>query len=132
MAKIKSKGTVFQVSVSSLLTAVAQLTDISFSGAEVETFDCTTLSTTDAGKEYSQTGYSEPGELSIGGFFDPSLHGTITSNITTPAEVDCAVVFADSTTWTFKSAGMSLDFTVAMSDGVKFTSTLTLTELPGW
>jgi len=132
MAKIKSKGTVFQLGVGGVYAAMAQLTDISFSGAEVETFDCTTLSTTDAGKEYSQTGYSEPGEISIGGFFDPAVHGDITSNITTPAERECAVVFADATTWTFKSAGMSLDFTVAMSDGVKFTSTLTLTELPGW
>ena len=43
MAQIKGKGTVFSVDVATVLTPVAQLTDVSLSGVEIETFDATTL-----------------------------------------------------------------------------------------
>lgn len=134
MAKIKSKGTVFQIEVSSVLTAVAQLTDMSVSGVEVETFDATTLDQSGAGKLLSQTGYTEPGEISLSGFFDPddSQQNEITSLAATPAEFDCAIVFTDATptTWQFLGAGISLDVTVAMGDAVKFSSTVALSSLP--
>ena len=134
MAKLKSKGTVFQIEVATVLTAVAQLTDISLDGVEIETFDCTTLDQSGAGKVLGQTGYTEPGEIQIGGFFDPddTQQNEITSLLATPAEFDCAIVFTDTspTTWQFKGAGISLGVTVAMSDGVKFTSSIALSELP--
>ena len=133
MAKVKSKGTILQQSISAVFTAVAQLTDISYSGGEVETFDCTTLDG-GVGKEYTQTGYAEGGEVSISGFYDPGLagHQAITDLITTPANNDFKIIFADvgTTEFDYTAAGVSFDFTVAMSDGLKFSSTHTITGLP--
>ena len=65
MAKVPSKGTVLQQEISSVFTAVAQLTEISQGGIKSETYDATTLDTSGAGKEYSQTGYSEGGTVDI-------------------------------------------------------------------
>jgi hypothetical protein len=135
MAKVKSKGTILKQSIASVLTAVAQLTDISYSGGEVETFDATTLDGS-VGKAYSQTGYAEGGEFQISGFFDPALagHQAITDIILAPANCDWSVTFADAapTTWTFTTAGVSFEFTVAMADGLKFSSTLKVTGLPAY
>ena len=132
MAKVKSKGTVFSQEVSMVYNAVAQLTDISTSGSEVETFDCTTLDG-GVGKELGQTGYSEGGEVSISGFFDPVLaaHQAITDLITTPAENNFKITFADAATtdWIFAGAGISIETTVAMADGVKFSSSIPVTGL---
>lgn len=134
MAKVPSKGTVLQQEISMSFTAVAQLTDISYSGGQSETYDATTLDTSGAGKEYSQTGYTEGGEVSIGGFYDPALagHQAMTDLLTTPADQNWKVIFADSgtTEMPYTSAGVSWDFTAEMSDGLKFTSTHKVDGLP--
>lgn len=136
MAKLKSKGSIFKVDVSSVLTAVAQLTDISYSGAEVETFDCTTLDASSASKEYTQTGFTEPGEFQISGFFDPDegTHQAIRDVLITPADLDCSLDLTDTTATvlTFSAASVSLNLSIAMSDGVKFDSTLKCASLPTW
>jgi len=134
MAKLKGKGTAFQLEIATVLTAVAQLTEISSSGAESETYDASTLDQSGAGKKYSQTGYTEPGEYSISGFFDPATIGTITDLLDTPADKNGAIVYTDSgpTTWTFTVAGVSLGVNVVQNDGVKFDSTMKLADLPTW
>lgn len=131
MAKVKSKGTILKMDIAAVLTAVAQLTDIGYSGGEIETFDCTTLDS-GVGKEFTQTGYAEPGEVAINGFFDPSLagHQAFTDLLMAPADNDWSITFVDTKVWTFTTAGISLDVTVAMSDGVKFSSTLKITGMP--
>ena len=63
MAKLKVKGTVIKQTISASLTAVAQITEFNHDGAESETYDATTIDTSGAGKEYSQTGYSEGGNF---------------------------------------------------------------------
>jgi predicted secreted protein len=134
MAKVPSKGTVLQQELSMVFTAVAQLTEIGISGIESETYDATTLDTSGAGKEYSQTGYAEGGEVSVSGFWDPALagHQAITDLITTPADQNWKVIFADTgtTEMPFTSAGVSWEGTAAMSDGLKFSSTLKVDGLP--
>lgn len=134
MAKVPSKGTVLQQEISMTFTAVAQLTEISQSGAESETYESTTLDTTGAGKEYTPTGYSEGGTVDVGGFYDPALagHQAITDLITTPAEQNWKIIYADSanTECPYTSAGLSWDTTVAMSDGLKFSSSMKCDQLP--
>jgi len=133
MVKVKSKGTVLQQELSSVFTAVSQLDSITYTGAESETYDCTTLDGA-VGREYSQTGYSEVGEVSISGFFDPALaaHTEIRDLIDTPAAQNWKVIFADTatTTMSYTSAGASWENTVAMNDGLKFSSTHKVTGLP--
>ena len=133
MAKIKVKGTIIKQTISSTLTAVAQITEFNHSGAESETYDATTLETSGAGKEYSQTGYAEGGSVDFNMFYDPALagHKAITALITTPANCVWNITFADAapTTCAFTSAGVGFGFTGAMNDGLKADVNLKLTGL---
>jgi hypothetical protein len=133
MVKVASKGTVLQQEISSVLVARAQLDSITYTGSESEVYDCTTLDGA-VGRAFSQTGYSSVGEVSLSGFYDPVLasHTEMRDLITTPAQQNWAVVFADTaaTTMSFAGAGITWENTVAMSDGLKFSATITVTGLP--
>jgi hypothetical protein len=133
VAKIKVKGTIIKQTISSTLTAVAQITEFNHSGAESETFDATTLDTSGAGKEYSQTGYAEGGSFGFNMFYDPALagHKAITALVTTPASCIWNITFADTapTTCAFTSAGIGFGLTGAMNDGLKADVNLKLTGL---
>jgi len=133
MAKIKVKGSIVKQDIASTLTAVAQVIEFSSSGAETETYDATTLDTTGAGKEYSQTGYAEGGSFDFSIFLDPALsgHQALTDDITTPAERNYSITFADAapTTWTFTAAGIGIGVTGAMNDGLKADVSLKLDQL---
>jgi len=132
MALVNSKGTVFQIEISTVLTAVGALTEVSSSGAEVLTWDSTTIDGA-VGKTYNPNGYSEPGSKSISGFYDPVLanHTVIRDLLTTPVQTGCAIVYADAATTTeaFEIAGASWDVTAGMDDGLRFSSTLKQTGL---
>jgi hypothetical protein len=133
MAKVKVKGTVIKQEIATVLTAVAQITEFSHSGAESETFDATTIDTSGAGKEYSQTGYSEGGSVDFSIFYDPALagHQALTDLVTTPAECNFDITFADAgaTNCTFTAAGVGFGFTGAMNDGLKADLSLKLDQL---
>ena len=133
MALVPSKGTVLKQNLAGGLTAVAQLTDVSYSGGESETYETTTLDS-GIGKTFGQTGYSEGGEVSLSGHYDPALagHHAISDLVTGPTEEGWSITFADAgtTAMTFNSAGASWEVTAAMSDGLKFSSTLKITGLP--
>ena len=130
MAKVPSKGTVLQQEISMTFTAVAQLTEVNRSGTESETYESTTLDTSGAFKEYEATGYTEPGTVDISGFYDPALagHQAITTLLTTPADQNWKIIYADTGTTeeAFTSAGLSHEMQTAMSDGLKFSSSLKL------
>jgi len=115
---------------------VAQITEFSHDGAESETFDATTIDTSGAGKEYSQTGYTEGGNFNFTIFYDPALsgHQAITDLLTTPAECVWNITFTDTgpSTSAFTSAGVSFSFTGAMNDGLKADVGLKLTGLMGY
>ena len=136
MAKIVCKGSVISQGVTTTLAAVAQVIEISHSGAESETYDATTLDTSGAGKEYSQTGYSEGGSLDFSLFYDPALagHQALTDVITTPIEQPWSLTFADAATTvcTFNAAGLGFGLTVAMADGLKADVTLKLDQVFGY
>lgn len=135
MAKVKGKGTIFKMTISMALTAVAQMLDLNLSGCEAETFDSTTL---DGGvfKTYDHTGYAEPGEATFSLFYDPALsgHQFITDQITTPADNACQITYADSgtTTQAFTGAGWGMGVTVAMNDGLKADVKCKIDGDPGW
>ena len=133
MAKVIVKGTVLNQTITTTLTAVAQVIEFGHDGAESETFDSTTIDTTGAGKEYDPTGYSEPGSVDFSLFYDPNLagHQAITDELVTPATNTWSLVFADAgtTTSTFKTAGVGFGFTGAMNDGLKADVSLKLSGL---
>jgi uncharacterized protein RhaS with RHS repeats len=134
MAKVAGKGTVLQQTISMALTAVAQITDLEYSGAESQTWDSTTL---DGGvfKTYDATGYSEPGTVTAGLFYDPALsgHQFITDQISTPADNAQTIIYADpgATEQAFTASGVSWGVTVAMDDGLRATATWQVDGDPG-
>lgn len=131
MAKIISKGTVINQTISCTLTAVAQIISAEHSGAETETYDATTLDTTGAGKEYAPTGYAEGGSVSFELFYDPALsgHQSITDDLTTPVEREWSIVFSDSTAALFDAAGVGFGFSIDMADATKGSVDLKLDQL---
>ena len=133
MAKVPVKGTIIKQEISAVLTAVAQITEFSSSGAESETYDATTIDTSGAGKEYAPTGYSEGGSFDFGMFYDPALsgHQAITDLVTTPAECNWDITFADTgaSNSTMTSAGVGFNFTGAMNDGLKADVSIKLDQL---
>jgi len=133
MAKVQVKGTVLNHFTGTTGTAISQVISYSHSGAESETYDATTLDTTGAGKEYSQTGYAEGGTFDFSLFFDPGLaiHQALTDDVTTPAEREYSIVFADAatTTQTFDAAGISLGWTGEMNNGLTADVSLKLDQL---
>ena len=130
MAKIVSKGTIIQHNPGGGLVTVAQVISIDHSGAEVQTYDSTDLSSS-AGIEYATTGYVEGGSISVEYFYDPALAAmqTLLDDLTTPVERAWSITFSDSTTAAFNVAGMGFGFTVDMGDGLKGTLDLKLDQL---
>ena len=137
MAKVPGKGTVMKWDIATILTAIAQVTDIDHDGAEELTFDATCLDS-GAGKEYQATGFSEGGSVNCGLLLDPVNTGVqaITDQITTPTvlvanQIAASVTLADAaaTVYAFTVAGVSFGFSVAQDDGVKANIGLKLTGL---
>lgn len=133
MAKLKGKGTVLQQTISSTLTDVAQITDIDISGEGSIDYDSTTLDGV-VFETKELTGYSSPGTVKAGLFFDPALagHQAIVALISTPATCVWKIKYSDSgpSSLTYTSAGITLDQKIQMKDGLKATLTMNRTGAP--
>lgn len=126
--KMVGKGHILRQTIGGTLTAVAQVISIDHSGAEVQTFDSTTLDS-GVGREYDTTGYSEGGSVSCEIFYDAELggHQSITDELTTPPTTQTVwdITFTDDSAKVaaFTSAGVGFDFSITQEDGVKATVT---------
>lgn len=135
MAKVPGKGSIVKHTISASLTAIAQLTSAEVTGTQSLTWDSTTL---DGGvfKTYDQTGYAEPGTVSLEMLFDPALagHQFITDTIRVPADNAMTLTYADAATTTqaFVGAGITFGAVIAMDDGVKATAEYQIDGDPGW
>ena len=69
-AKRIAKGTVLQISISSVFTTVAQVKKIDYPDDETQFFDGTGLDSTDV-EDGIPTGFSIPGSVSADLFYDP-------------------------------------------------------------
>lgn len=133
MAFITGKGSVFEIEVSTVLTAVSQLMSIDLPEHEAETFEADTLDNANPGIPHKPTGRVEGGSVGIEGFLDPAAAGftLLTDRLNSPgvdAPEGAAITFTDTagTSWTFETAGTTLGGTVVLNDGVKFTASLKL------
>ena len=131
MAFIRGKGTVFNLEVSTVLTAIGQVMSIDLPEHEAETFEADTLDNSNPGIPYKATGRVEGGSVGIEGFLDPVLASfqVITDRLNTPTTSEGgSIVFADTatTSWAFEIAGATLGGTVVLNDGVKFTASFKL------
>lgn len=136
MAKIKSKGTVVQQTISAAFVAVAQVFSVDHSGAATETFECDTLDNINPGIPKQPTGRAAGGTYSLELFLDPALsgHQSITDEIHTPIVNPWKLIFADaaSTPWPISVAGVGFGATVALADGLKATVELEVDGLTAY
>ncbi len=136
MAKVKCKGTVLKREIGSTLTAVAQVIGIDLPDMESQTYDSDTLDNASAGIPYESTGRTEGGSAGFDLFLDPALagHTGLLALLTTPAEQDWSITFADTgaTVWTFTGAGFGFGGTVALGDGLKAKCKIKLDGLPAF
>ena len=126
---IRSKGTLLQLTVATVMTTIAQCLSIDLPEGEAETFEADYLDNAEAGIPYRPTGRSEGGEVGAELWIDPvlasfqALTDLITNPVPTlPAVVTPAqIVFADedATEWPFDVAGVAVGGTVALKEGVK-------------
>lgn len=134
MAIVISKGTVLQQEISTVFVAIAQVTGIDLPDIESETFESDTLDNANAGIPHAATGRTEGGTLNAELFFDPALagHQSLLALLTTPADQDYKLIFADvgATEWAFTGAGLSFGGTVALSDGLKGNLGIKLDGIP--
>lgn len=97
MALVKGKGTILKLTISAVLTAIAQLIELDIGAQDPETFDSKTL----GGGVFEQdaTGYASQGDITGNYFYDATnaTHQFIASNSLTPGtEVAGNVTMADS------------------------------------
>ncbi len=132
MAKLISKGTAIQQTISAAFVTIAQVISTDGPGLESETFECDTLDNTDAGIPYAPTGRSEGGSFSGEMFFDPALtgHQNLTELIRLPQAEAWNLKFSDDSDWAFAGAGFSLSPTTALNDGLKASFGIKLSGIP--
>lgn len=134
MAIVKCKGTALAQQIGTVYTTVAQVISLDLPDMESETFESDTLDNSSAGIPYTPTGRTEGGSLSGELFYDPALsgHQELLTLLTTPADEEWQITFADSgsSTWTFTGAGFSFGGTVALNDGLKGSFSIKLDGLP--
>ena len=135
MAKLKVKGTVIEQATGTTYAAIAQVTSFNVSGIETETYDSRTLDGT-AGVEYDPTGFVEGGSVTFDLLYDPALAGhqaitdlAVAAHLTTtgaPNDVNWKIKFANtsSTELTFVGAGIGVDITGEISDGLRSSITI--------
>jgi hypothetical protein len=135
MAVIVSKGTLLELTISAVDTAIAQVIGVNVGAQQMETFDTTHLGS-GVGKTKANTGYSEQSDTTATIFYDPAqaTHQFIAATIATPVETAGNVVLVDGSTThlAFTAAGLGMDLAVAMNDGLKSNITIVHSGLVGF
>jgi hypothetical protein len=136
MAFVKSKGTALAKQVSNAYVVITQLISLKLPKMEATSYEADTLDNNSAGIPHKPTGRSEGGEVSGEGFMDPTstTFGYLTALITTPASANWQIQFnptdTNNKTWSFAHAGLSVDGTAALNEGLKFAFTMKIDGLP--
>lgn len=136
MAIVKTKGTVLQMTISSVLTSIAQVISLNRGEDKNESFDADYLAKSGAGIPKAATGRTAVGNISGEKFYDPAnaTHQFWTGLLDTPADVDGKIVLADTDTSeiTFTSVAVGMGLAVALGDGLKAPFSMDLEDLPVW
>lgn len=136
MPKVICKGMLFQQDIATVMTTVAQATTISLDGSEDITVDSTDLSGGPF-KEYTNSGYAEPGTVTVELFYDPALsgHQTLTDLVGSGAGDSFRISYPTSgsaTTQSITTAGQGFSMTGTVGELIRGTFTGQLTGSPGW
>jgi len=133
--KIASKGTALQLSISSVFTTIASITDLDGPTAEPGVFNPTTLDG-GVGIPAKPTGYVSGGTVTCNGYFDPveTTHQACTDLLTAPAVASWKILWSDSATtaWTFSGVLSQFSPSATTEDGLKFAMSVTLDGIPSY
>ena len=99
MTAIRAQGTVFQMTISSVLTAIAHVVGIDGPDSTREDIDVTDLSS-GAWREFL-AGLIDGGEVALRLNFDPdgATHQALTDQFILTTNVACKLIFSDTTEW---------------------------------
>lgn len=94
MAQIRSKGTLLQTTIATVLTAIVQTTAISPPSMKSLDYDSSSFDQSGVGKSKDMNGWAEGGDWSATIWWDPALasHAALMATITTPIKQTMAIV----------------------------------------
>lgn len=133
--KVKGKGTVLQMEISSVYTAIPQVISIDFSGEQSETYNARTLDGS-IHDERPSTGYVSNPDISFECFWDSAntVHARLKTDMRTPpvAGVNFKHIDVSGTPVTeiWNCTGIGVDVKTVTDEGVKATVTLTTSGNP--
>jgi hypothetical protein len=141
MSKIPCKGTKLSVTMSGVLTPVAQIINFDFGDFQQEHFEADTLDNAVPGIPYLPTWRVECGKIAGELFFDPllashtALLAIIQATSTSTAvsfPCPCTATFNSTiaSTMSFSAVGFGLGGTVALKDGLKAKFNAKITTIP--
>jgi hypothetical protein len=133
MAILKSKGTVFAISITAVYTAIPNLQGINLSGEMTEVFDTTVLSGS-AYKTKAPSGYTNTTTITAEGFYDPDDTTIVAFEalLATPVATNFKVTYTDTTPTEdiYSGVAFGLDKTISPADGIKCSYTVETSGAP--
>lgn len=134
MGATRGLGTVIKMGASGSEKAIAGLTEIGGLELSADTIDVTTLDS-DGGYREFIGGFKDAGEVSISGFFDPTIGNgqkELHDAFETGAVQDFTIEFpaALKTKWTFKGIVTGFNTSVGLEDPVSFEGTIKVSGKP--
>jgi hypothetical protein len=139
MAKIKTRGTVFQLTISAVLTTVAQTTEVNTGETKNRVLDVECLDDSGVGVEMMNDGCVTQEEGSASLLFDPdsTVHQFITDSIlggSTAYPIAGAWKWADATpaSTTFSCIGLGFGATATVKDVLKANVTVSYATYCTW
>ncbi|WP_010584453.1 hypothetical protein [Schlesneria paludicola] len=131
MAQYRSKGTLWQMTIATVLTTIAQATAITPPGWKSQSYDSSYFDQSGNGKSKEMNGWVEGSDFGATLWWDPALatHIALLGIVTTPIKNPMAIVLpstpifgsvtpAPSKTISFTSAGIELTPKIDMDKGV--------------
>jgi hypothetical protein len=122
--KVRTKGTVLQMEISSVYTTIPQVKNLSLSGEQATSYETVTLDQSGAHTGRELTGYTTPLTISGEMFLDPqdATHAAYAALLTAPVTTNFKVVYVDDDTTPtediYVGNGFTLDKTIDPSDGL--------------
>ncbi len=137
MSAQKVKGTLLKIDISSVMTAVSQLTALQSPSIENTAFESTDIDQTDKGEKHDPTGYTKSDGFMAEGFFDEALAGhlAIRTKIAAAEKIDWQITYSNvgASVQEFTTAAAKWELMTALKEGMKFkVSSTAIDGQPTW
>lgn len=110
-------------------TAIAELTNIGGLDLSADTIDTTTLDSEDGYRTFTQ-GLKDAGEVSIGGFFNPTSHVGLFTDFEAGTVSSYTITFPMGANWVFDAIVTGYNTGAELEDNISFEATLKVSGKP--